>query len=618
MTTTSKIVQNALDYAARNDKWIDDFHVIITTGKPDPALVEALKKKSAAWKVLKRNFSDKAADEAHTKAEDEAFAIAKRFGAKWIQQGAVTKIVMPDFKGNPFFNSVVAANAVCAANANIETLVADLDKGKYDSLQWMPKVVGRGSLYPDGMKFPSGLGYDDEDKVRTAWHSGKYASVIAYKGGSKRGEFTINATAKNANEPLIRFIKSNIQTKFPQSSLEGYTDGVTSLIERGNGKITILADRKARPALDQLKARFEPDYIFAFVDYGRGKTGFTMTPRAHTQRGEFKVANAKAYDRNGHGLKEGDIIDTPKGLAVILQFKQSTSNPERRYASYVGVSYDPEKKVVQEWLMTGSRGEIRATVQNAKFAVTAKSGASTVIEAPNYAAAEKEAKRRFGAGCIVDVVGNAELASLDKLLKKNGITREEFDKMIAEMKRKGAKAVHFIRGKDGKLKFKADGTTIGNAKFKVGDKVWVPAKQKIGVIRGVSATGNQYDVEFIGGGGSYVNEEELKFLQFSVRTTNAVVAKALNAAVAGNAAVDVPVKFEVGKVYREPWDKNWLAKVLSRTDSSIKVAIKSAKDTTWHGKDEQVTLRINPTKSVEQGAEVAKGWDWEFWADVKA
>lgn len=101
-----------------------------------------------------------------------------------------------------------------------------------------------------------------------------------------------NAVAKNANEPLIRYIKSNIQTKFPQSSLEGYTDGVTSLIERGNGKITILADRKARPALDQLKAKFEPDYIFAFVDYGRGKTGFTMTPRAHTQRGEFKVANA--------------------------------------------------------------------------------------------------------------------------------------------------------------------------------------------------------------------------------------------------------------------------------------------------------------------------------------
>ena len=111
----------------------------------------------------------------------------------------------------------------------------------------------------------------------------------------------LNATvAKNANEPLIRYIKSNIQTKFPQSSLEGDTDGATHLFERRNGRVTILADRKARPALDQLKAKFEPDYIFAFVDYGRGATGFTMTPRAHTKRGEFKVANAVAMNAEGN------------------------------------------------------------------------------------------------------------------------------------------------------------------------------------------------------------------------------------------------------------------------------------------------------------------------------
>ena len=47
MTSKNKVVQNALKYAARNDKWIDDFHVIVTADKPDPALVEALKKKSA-------------------------------------------------------------------------------------------------------------------------------------------------------------------------------------------------------------------------------------------------------------------------------------------------------------------------------------------------------------------------------------------------------------------------------------------------------------------------------------------------------------------------------------------------------------------------------------------
>ncbi|MBQ1428745.1 MAG: hypothetical protein IIZ06_03670 [Kiritimatiellae bacterium] len=93
--------------------------------------------------------------------------------------------------------------------------------------------------------------------------------------------------------------------------------------------------------------------------------------------------------------------------------------------------------------------------------------------------------------------------------------------------------------------------------------------------------------------------------------------KGVRNAVARNGDYDIE-KFEVGKVYRAPWDRDWLAKVLSRTPSSIKVAIKSARDKTWHVSDEQVTLRINPRKSEEQGAEVAKGWDWEFWADVKA
>lgn len=102
------------------------------------------------------------------------------------------------------------------------------------------------------------------------------------------------------------------------------------------------------------------------------------------------------------------------------------------------------------------------------------------------------------------------------------------------------------------------------------------------------------------------------------RSRNAVVAKALNACRAAHNADFPIVRFEVGKIYRAPWDRDWLAKVLSRTDSSIKVAIKSVRDKTWHKADEQVTLRINPRKSEEQGAEVAKGWDWEFWADERA
>lgn len=107
------VVQKALNAVvakARNDKWIDDFHVIVTAGKPDPALLEALKKKAAAWKAAKRNFSDKAAADAHDKATDDAMAIAKRLGARWIQQGAVTRVVMP--------NAARSRNAVVAKAMN--------------------------------------------------------------------------------------------------------------------------------------------------------------------------------------------------------------------------------------------------------------------------------------------------------------------------------------------------------------------------------------------------------------------------------------------------------------------------------------------------------------------
>jgi hypothetical protein len=86
--------------------------------------------------------------------------------------------------------------------------------------------------------------------------------------------------------------------------------------------------------------------------------------------------------------------------------------------------------------------------------------------------------------------------------------------------------------------------------------------------------------------------------------------------VARNAEDDWVERFEVGGVYHGPYmNKDWLAKVLSRTDASIRVAIKSRRDKTWHGKDEQVTLRINKRQAEEDGTEVAKGYGWEFWAN---
>ena len=144
------------------------------------------------------------------------------------------------------------------------------------------------------------------------------------------------------------------------------------------------------------------------------------------------------------------------------------------------------------------------------------------------------------------------------------------------------------------------------AEVKVGDTV----KFATGTFRGLIG-----EVVKIDGARAIVRTDEHGDVTEDLKVIRVYNSRARNAVARNEYAIE---KFEVGKIYRAPWDRNWLAKVLSRTESSIKVAIKSARDKTWHGADEQVTLRINPRKSEEQGAEVAKGWDWEFWADVKA
>lgn len=81
---------------------------------------------------------------------------------------------------------------------------------------------------------------------------------------------------------------------------------------------------------------------------------------------------------------------------------------------------------------------------------------------------------------------------------------------------------------------------------------------------------------------------------------------------------DVSDKFEVGKNYRAPWDRDWFCRVISRTPTSIKVATKSKNQRGWGPRDEYVTLRINKNKSIEQDGEVAVGQGWEFWASERA
>lgn len=72
-----------------------------------------------------------------------------------------------------------------------------------------------------------------------------------------------------------------------------------------------------------------------------------------------------------------------------------------------------------------------------------------------------------------------------------------------------------------------------NAKFKVGDKIWVKTIQKRGVVKGVSLTGNQYDIAYIDGKGGYHNEEELETLKAigtnACTSTNSVVRNAIAA-----------------------------------------------------------------------------------------
>ena len=73
---------------------------------------------------------------------------------------------------------------------------------------------------------------------------------------------------------------------------------------------------------------------------------------------------------------------------------------------------------------------------------------------------------------VRNAVARNATVSLDELLRKNGISKDEFTKMQKEMARTGAKGIHYLRGKDGTLKFKADGLSR-NAKFKPGARVKV-------------------------------------------------------------------------------------------------------------------------------------------------
>lgn len=182
----------AANSRAINDKWIDDFHVIVTSGKPDASLLSALKEKATAWKLSKKNFSDRAAADRHNAAESKVYDIARRLGAKVVRQGAVMKVVMPNSRACNSSNPVVrkALNAV-ACNSSLDDALAEADRNKYDSVVLFQKVIGSGTLFPD--KFKLDGGYDCENAVRAAVKTGKYNEAIFYKNGSLKKRIRLNS-----------------------------------------------------------------------------------------------------------------------------------------------------------------------------------------------------------------------------------------------------------------------------------------------------------------------------------------------------------------------------------------------------------------------------------------
>jgi hypothetical protein len=127
-------------------------------------------------------------------------------GTEWFERTKDAIVFIKEFAAK----HGIRINSVRSCNSSaLEKLIADGDNGKWDSLAWMPKVIGKGSLYPETMKIRDGLGYDQEAKIREAWKSGKYNSVIFYKNGIKKGESTVNAcVVRSTNAVVAKAIKA--------------------------------------------------------------------------------------------------------------------------------------------------------------------------------------------------------------------------------------------------------------------------------------------------------------------------------------------------------------------------------------------------------------------------
>lgn len=148
------------------------------------------------------------------------------------------------------------------------------------------------------------------------------------------GSCTVMNSDNFDNTPIDRYVKS-LRSKVPDSNLETWPGdkGAFSYYNKPNGKKLILAIGKAKDVIKPIADKFSADYIITPVDYGRGKWGYSIEPRAWAKRGEFKVANAvhnsefKVGDKVKHAKHgtTGKVIDKDPNLGIYVFWDNGTS-----------------------------------------------------------------------------------------------------------------------------------------------------------------------------------------------------------------------------------------------------------------------------------------------------
>lgn len=75
-------------------------------------------------------------------------------------------------------------------------------------------------------------------------------------------------------------------------------------------------------------------------------------------------------------------------------------------------------------------------------------------------------------------------------------------------------------------------------------------------------------------------------------------------------------KFEVGKVYNDPYDREWVCKVVARDENTIQVLIKRRASRSWGLTRDSVVLSLEKRCLGGQPFESAHACGWLFWSVI--